>query len=72
MALVLDAAALPLLADGLTVGSGSIPHTSANTGGTATSSSGGNRRDSVVIQEFANHSGLQYKVYAVGEQVSRV
>jgi hypothetical protein len=61
MALALDAAALPLLAAAGAAGGegGAAP-------GAAASGVGGGP---IVVQEFCNHGGLQYKVYAIGDQV---
>jgi len=58
MALVLHPNALSVLADGGLTGSL-----------TGSSSGGGGGGAAIVVQEFVNHGGLQYKAYVIGGKV---
>lgn len=67
MALALDAAALPALAVSPAPG-GAARGGAAGSGG-GSGSVGANFEGPVVVQEFANHGGFQYKAYAIGSRV---
>lgn len=60
MVLVRHPAALPLLAAGLDSSTSSGGGSGGGTEGAAAP---------VVVQEFVNHGGLQYKAYAIGDKV---